>query len=110
MADIGVVRYQIINESEIHAVWWNFVLDGSQLNRRHWGTGIARGDTSKGFPGEYKVTYTNHDGTVAGPFDLKLVRNDDVYELYWTLEGQLLWIGTGMETPEGLYAGWREAQ
>jgi hypothetical protein len=33
-----------------------------------------------------------------------------VYELYWRLDGELLFVGVGIETSDGLSAGWRKVQ
>ncbi len=50
MIDIGIVHYQIKNENEIDAIWYS-----SRLDKKETGKGIAIGDTSNGFPGEYKI-------------------------------------------------------
>ncbi len=105
MIDIGIVYYQIKpTENEIEAVWYS-----SRLDKKEMGKGIARGDTSDGFPGEYVITYYNPDGSESGTFDLKIEKCDAIYELSWRKKGQVLFVGVGIETPGGLSAGWRKS-
>ncbi len=106
MIDIGIVHYRInTTGNEIDAVWYS-----SRLGRKETGKGIAKGDTSNGFPGDYKITYFDPDNNNTGTFDLKIIKSDAVYELYWSLDGKVLFVGVGIETSDGLSAGWRKAQ
>ncbi len=61
MIDIGVGHYRIKSENEIDAIWYS-----SRLDKKKIGKGIAIGDTSNGFPGEYKITYFDPDGNNTG--------------------------------------------
>jgi len=104
MLDIGIVYYRIgKNGSNLHAIWHT-----TRLNEKAIGTGIAKGDTSKGFPGDYVITYFNPDGSEAGTFDLKITQSGPVYDLSWSKNGVLLFVGVGIDTPEGMAAGWRK--
>ncbi len=105
MIDIGIVHYRVKNENEIDAIWYS-----SRLDKKETGKGIAKGDTSNGFPGEYKITYFDPDGNNTGTFDLKIIKSGAVNELFWSLEGEILFVGVGIETSNGLSAGWRKAQ
>jgi hypothetical protein len=105
MIDIGIVHYRIKNENEINAIWYS-----SRLDKKATGKGIAKGDTSNGFPGEYKITYFDPDGNYAGTFDLKITKSGPVHELYWSSDGEVLFVGVGIEISDGLSAGWRKAQ
>ena len=106
MIDIGIVHYRIRQtENEIDAIWYS-----SRLDKKEIGKGIAKGDTSNGFPGEYVITYFNPDGSDSGTFDLKIEKTDLVYELTWSNEGEVLFVGVGIETSDGLAAGWRKAK
>ena len=105
MIDIGIVHYQIKNENEIDAIWYS-----SRLDKKGIGKGIAKGDTSNGFAGEYKITYFDPDGVNTGTFNLKIIKSDLVFELYWSLDGEVLFVGVGIETSNGLSVGWRKAQ
>ena len=105
MIDIGIVHYRIKNKNEIDAIWYS-----SRLDKKEIGKGVAYGDTSNGFPGEYKITYFDPDGNNTGTFDLKIIKSDLVHELYWSLDGKVLFVGVGIETSDGFSAGWRKAQ
>lgn len=105
MMDIGVVYYRIgAAPNTIDAIWYT-----SRLEKKETGRGIAIGETSNGFPGEYVVTYYFPDGSEAGTFDLKIEKTGPVYDLSYRKNGELLFIGVGIETPEGLAAGYRKA-
>ena len=106
MIDIWIVHYHINSTgNEIDAVWYS-----SRLDKKETGKGVAKGDTSNGFSGEYKITYFDPDGNDTGTFDLNIIKNNMVYELYWRLDGELLFVGVGIETSDGLSAGWRKVQ
>lgn len=103
MIDIGIVHYRIKNEAEIEAVWYT-----SRLDQKVVCKGIAKGDTTNGFPGDYVITYFNPDGTERSVFDLTIEKHGDVYNLSWRHNGETLIVGVGLETPDGLSAGWRQ--
>jgi hypothetical protein len=49
MLDIGIVYYRIgKNKNTLNAIWYT-----TRLNEKAIGTGIAKGNTSKGFPDDY---------------------------------------------------------
>lgn len=101
--DIGVVHYIIRPEGGvIDAVWHT-----TRFASEKCGTGVARGDTSNGFPGTYDITYYYPDGTVSAELELGIVKNGDVYDLTYSKDGQLLLRGIGLETPVGLAGGYR---
>lgn len=105
MIDIGVVYYRINHTgNQIDATWYT-----SRLERKETGKGIARGDISNGFSGDYVVTYFLPDGNEAGTFDLKIERTGNVYDLSYSRNGELLFVGVGIETSDGLAAGYRRA-
>lgn len=88
----------------MNAVWYS-----SQLKIPKIGTGIVTGDVSEGYPGKYKVTYSHSDGANAGSFDLEIIKNDMIFELFWRKANEIRFVGVGIETPEGLIGGWRKA-
>ena len=88
---------------EIEAVWYSTRYPGEKC-----GTGLARGDTSGGFPGEYRISYFFPDGTLSAELDLKIEKSGDVYDLAYIEDGETLLVGAGFETPEGLVAGYRK--
>ena len=105
LIDIGIVHYRIKPAgNEIDAVWYS-----SRLGIKETGKGIAKGDTSNGFPGEYVVTYFNPDGSESGIFDLKIEKTGLIYELSWSKKEEVLFVGVGIETSDGLAAGWRKS-
>jgi hypothetical protein len=105
MIDIGVAYYRIKAVNEIDAIWYT-----SRQDKREIGTGIAKGDTSKGFPGNYKITYFNPDGSESGTYDLKIDKTGSIYDLSYHKDGELFFVGVGIETSDGMAAGWRKTE
>jgi len=104
MIDIGVVYYRITPTGKtIDATWYT-----SRLDKKETGRGIAKGDTSNGFPGDYMITYFYPDGSEAGTFDLKIEKTGPIYDLSYSKDGELLFIGVGIETSDGMAAGFRK--
>ena len=104
MMDIGVVHYVIRPEGGIiDAIWHSTRFDG---NRQ--GTGVARGDTSNGFPGTYDITYYRPDGTVSAELELTITKDGDIHTLTYSKDGEALLRGVGLETPAGLAGGFRK--
>ena len=104
MIDIGVVYYRIRpTGGEIEAIWYT-----TRLSDKACGTGLAKGDTSNGFPGEYEITYYAPDGTISAELELTIEKTGDVYELSYLKDGELLLAGVGIETPDGLVGGYRK--
>ncbi len=103
MIDIGIVYYKMRqDDGEIDAVWYTTRHQGTKP-----GTGLAIGDTSSGFPGEYEITYFYPDGHVSAVLDLTIEKNGDIYNLTYSKDGEALLIGVGVETQDGLAAGYR---
>jgi len=106
MIDIGIVYYRMgRSENTIDATWYT-----SRLDKKEIGKGIARGNTSNGFPGDYVVTYLYPDGSEAGTFDLKITKTGLVYDLSYSRNGKLLFLGVGIDTPDGMAAGYRKIE
>jgi hypothetical protein len=106
MLDIGVVYYRIRTSGNvIDAIWHS-----TRLGRKEVGRGIANGDTSNGFPGDYVVTCYYPDGSEAGTFDLKIEKTGPVYDLSYRVKGELLFVGVGIEASDGLAAGYRKVE
>ncbi len=106
MMDIGIVYYRIRPSGDaIDATWYT-----SRLPEKETGKGLAMGDTSGGFPGEYIITYFYPDGREAGTFDLKIERTGPIYDLTWSKNGELLVIGVGIDTSDGMAAGFRKVE
>ncbi len=103
MLDIGVVHYKIgPGGGELEAVWYT-----TRLSTKQFGTGLAKGDTSDGFPGTYAITYYYPDGSVSAELDLTIEKSGSVYELTYAKDGIVLLRGVGLETEEGLAGGYR---
>ncbi len=104
MIDIGVVHYRIrLSGGELEARWYS-----TRLDAKACGTGLAKGDTSNGFPGAYEITYYYPDGTVSAELDLKIEQSGEVFDLYYMKEGKVLLTGVGIETEDGLVGGYRK--
>jgi len=103
MIDIGIVYYRIKSTGNALDATWHT----SRSYKKETGSGIAKGDTSNGFPGNYIVTYIYPCGREAGTFDLKIEKNGPIYDLSYHKDGELLFVGVGIETSDGLTAGFR---
>jgi hypothetical protein len=101
MVDIGVAFYRWQSPGCLQAT------HASRPGEEGVGTGIATGDPSEGYDGDYRITYVNPDGAVAGTWDLTIDRAGEVYLLSWRKEGRVTHHGVGIETPGGLSVGWR---
>ena len=103
MIDIGVVYYRMKpGGGEIEATWYT-----TRFEIKECGTGLARGDTSNGFAGEYEITYYYPDGTVSAELDLRIEKSGEIYDLYYLKDGEVLLRGVGIETSDGLCGGYR---
>ncbi len=71
------------------------------------GPGIATGGPKEGFAGRYHVRYFYDNGDFSDEYDLVIERTGDVYTLSWITDGKVRAVGVGMETENGLAAGWR---
>ncbi len=104
MLDIGVVHYVMRAEGGVlDAVWHS-----SRFDTNRQGTGVARGDTSNGFPGTYDITYFYPDGTVSAELVLDIRKDGDVYNMVYSKDDDVLLLGIGLETPCGLAGGYRK--
>ena len=104
MLDIGVVYYRIRPEGDIIDAIWHSTRQPEKLT----GTGIAHGDTSNGFPGDYSITYFDPNRSETAKFHLKIVQDGPTYKLSYIQNGEVLLMGVGIETADGLAAGYRK--
>ena len=106
MIDIGIVYYRMgCVKNTIDATWYT-----SRLDKKETGKGIARGGTSNGFPGDCVVTYFYPDGSEAGTFDLKIEKTGPIYDLFYSKNDEILFVGVGIGTSDGLAAGYRKVE
>lgn len=103
--DIGVVTYRISSNESLDASWYSTGLSGYKK-----GTGTAQGDTSKGFEGLYKITYFDSNGSEIGVFDLEIIKVNEIFQVFWKQENEILFVGVGIETSDNLSVGWRKNQ
>jgi hypothetical protein len=104
MMDIGVGYYRISpGGNAINAIWYS-----TRMDKKEIGTGLAKGDASHGFPGRYTVTYLRSDGSEAGTFDLEIEKNGSIYDLSYKRDGELLFVGVGIDTAGGMAIGYRK--
>jgi hypothetical protein len=71
------------------------------------GPGIATGGPIEGFAGRYHVRYFYDSGEFSDEYDLIIEKSEDVYKVFWLVDGKTLAIGVGMEVENGLAVGWR---
>lgn len=104
MLDIGIVYYRMRADANIiDATWYS-----TRLGNNEVGIGMATGDTTNGFAGDYVITYFYPDGSESGTFDLKIEKNGAIYDLSYSQNGKKLLLGVGLETADGLAAGYRK--
>jgi hypothetical protein len=94
----GVGYYHKTSDPNILRATWT----SPQLSSQGIGTGVVKGDNTKGFAGKYVVTYYLPDGSEAGTFDLLIEKIGPVYKMSWRKAGEEMYEGLGIETPEGL--------
>lgn len=102
--DVGVVVYRRAPRGGLTAVWYSSTLESGRQ-----GTGIAVGGAADTFAGDYQVSYFLADRTPVGSFDLKIEAFGEVFQLSWKAAGAVVFAGVGIETADGLVAGWRKA-
>ncbi|WP_373167936.1 hypothetical protein [Mycobacterium marinum] len=79
---IGVGEYHISNEQDgvINA---RYLSTAAMKSGGAIGVGRARGDTSNGFPGDYRAQYFDAAGDLTGDLDLRIQRSGATYRLTW---------------------------
>lgn len=79
---IGVGEYHISNEQDgvINA---RYLSTAAMKSGGAIGVGRARGDTSNGFPGDYRAQYFDAAGDLTGDLDLRIRRSGASYRLTW---------------------------
>ena len=103
MNDIGIVEYtKDLDQKCIHAYWF-YQKDG----RTSTGTGKTVGELGDTYEGDYIVTYYNQNGIELTSYNLKIIKNQEFYELQWLDNGDIKFTGIGMEKNNKLYAGWK---
>jgi hypothetical protein len=103
MSDVGIVEYSKDKDNNCIRANWFYLKD----NEKVFGTGIAEGKMSESFEGEYCVTYFNRQGVESSRYSLRIVKNQDHYDLQWISDGQIKYYGIGIENDNKLFAGWR---
>lgn len=98
---VGVVVYTITSSHTIDAAWYS-----SNLDSQHLGMGRAVGDTTDGFPGDYRIDYRTADGADLGSYDLEITYIGQVYQLTWRQGGEIKFYGFGILDKGALSAGW----
>ncbi len=99
--NIGVVVYtKGESPGTLNAVWCHS--DGVG------GIGVATGGPAEGFAGEYIIKYFDGGGNFQAQRDLKIQKQGSQYTLAWIKDGKTTARGIGMETAEGLTAGYRD--
>jgi len=74
---------------------------------KYKGPGIATGGPTEGFAGRYHVRYFYDSGEFSDEYELIIEKSEDVYRVFWLVEGETLAAGVGMEVEDGLAVGWR---
>lgn len=103
MNDIGVVEYSKDLERKCIYAKWYYVNEGKKSE----GTGIAIGNLTGNYEGEFKITYYNRDNVKLQSYDLVITKTGDCYELEWFANGVKKFFGIGFEYEGKLFAGWR---
>ena len=100
MTNIGCVFYKKTGQpGELTAKWCHS--DDGQ------GTGIASGGPLEGFEGDYHIRYFDENENVQADRELRILKSAGIYKLTWFKDGKVTAEGVGMETSDGLSAGYR---
>ncbi len=103
MSNIGYVQYTKGDKfGELKAVWVHAVYGR--------GTGLAKGNSSDSFEGNYQITYFDENETLQAELELEIVKNGLSYELTWSKNGVVTSIGLGMENSDILSAGYYDVK
>jgi hypothetical protein len=78
---IGAVEYRISDDEDV--ITARYVSSGSMGQAGVVCRGHAVGDTSNGFPGEYRIRYFGVNGETVGEFDWHIESVDQAYRLTW---------------------------
>ena len=98
--DIGFVLYTKSHSPGTLNARWMFT-------DKYRGPGIATGGPREGFAGRYHVRYFYDSGEVSDEYDLIIEKAEDVYKVFWLVDGEVRALGVGMEVENGLAVGWR---
>ena len=103
MSNIGCVLYQKGDDpGTLDAKWCHPYFGEGTV-----GTGHATGGPDEGYMGRYQIRYFDGAGNEFPLFDLDIRKNGGYYDLVWIGNGEILYVGIGMEVEDGLVAGWR---
>ena len=98
---VGVVSYRLGKKpGTLEAKWAHSANEGNQLCR-----GYAVGGPETGFEGRFAITYWDQADNRAGPFDLEITRDGEIYRLSWFHEGEQIDRGIGQKVGDLLVAG-----
>jgi hypothetical protein len=103
MTNVGFVLYKKSDEPGTLIAEWCHSDDGN-------GTGIATGGTTEGFEGRYHIRYFDNKGNIQADRELDIKKDGVYYQLSWINNGEITARGIGMETAEGLAAGYRDVK
>ncbi len=106
MHNVGCVIYTRGDEAGTLEARWCHPYFGQGV----LGSGTATGGPAEGYAGHYSIRYLDHKGGEVAVFDLAVRKEGDYYEIDWIINGEILASGVGMETADGLVAGWREVK
>ncbi len=98
--DIGFVLYTKSHAPGTLNARWMFT-------DKYRGPGIATGGPREGFAGRYHVRYFYDSGEFSDEYDLIIEKTEDVYKVFWLIDGKVRALGVGMEVENGLAVGWR---
>jgi len=99
MINVGFVLYKKSEEpGTLNAIWCH--RDGGN------GIGIATGGSNEGYEGNYLIRYSDHKGNIQADREMKIRKDGNCYKLQWLDNGKVTGEGIGMETAEGLSAGY----
>ncbi len=96
----GVCIYRKNDDGSLDATWHASELPRDVLSN---GQAVRKDvDTGNEFSGNYVVTYRDPGGAVEGVRDLKIRQENEIYQLEWLLDGEIVCKGVGFENDEAL--------
>ena len=101
---LGVCYYRLGKEKgTLDALFYSVKASEQAL-----GTGHAYGNDGDGIEGRYVINYTGADGSAIDPSDLEITKVGSVYKLTWSVDGELQYVGTGIDVDNGVAFIYRE--
>ncbi len=90
----------------LHAQWKQSDQVSSDPEKGVICLGKGTGGSARGFAGSFTFIYTDEQGLPGEPIKVKISSTGDAYQMKWERNGQVLYVGVGIELDGKLVFGW----